>query len=77
VRQAMSADKSRPSHHRGQDAATSAVAPVCVPGATGQFPGVRARIDAGRAYLVMSPAGSADRQPRSLGRAARQRMGTR
>jgi hypothetical protein len=58
VRLAMSADKSRASH---LDAATSVVVHVCAPNATGRFPGLHARIDAGRACLVMSPTGEADR----------------
>lgn len=66
MRSAMSADKSRPSHHRDQDTATSAVAGASAPGAPGHSPGVRTRIAAARASLTMSPAGSADAQRQSL-----------
>ena len=58
MRLAMSADNSCASHHRGHNDVISVVAPACVPDATGQFPGVHARIDAGRACLVMSPFGA-------------------
>jgi hypothetical protein len=51
----MSADKSRPSHHRDQDAAISALAHVRALGARGHSPGVRTRIDG--AFLAMSRAG--------------------
>lgn len=58
----MSADKSRPSHHRDQDGVTSALARARAPGARGHSPGVHARIEGDRAFLVMSLAGSADAQ---------------
>ncbi len=49
----MSADKSRPTHHADQDAATFAVARAGSPGAQGHSPGVDTRIDAGRAFLAV------------------------
>jgi hypothetical protein len=53
----MSLDKSRPSHHRDQDAATSAVARAGASDAPGHSPAVDTRIDGGRAFLALSPTG--------------------
>jgi hypothetical protein len=48
----MSADRSRPSHHRDQDTATSAVARAGASDARGRSPAVDTPIDEGRAFLV-------------------------
>ena len=55
----MSANNTRPSHHRDQDAATSAVARVGTPSTQGHSPGVHKHIDAGRAFLALSIADGA------------------
>lgn len=67
MRFSMNADKSRPSHHRDQNAATSAVARALASDARGHSLGVDARIDGGRFFLAMSLTGSADAQQRSSG----------
>lgn len=66
MRSVMSGDKSRLSHHRGQDTAISAVVRASAPGVPGHSPDVHTHIDADRAFLAMSPAGSADAQHRAL-----------
>lgn len=54
----MSADKSRPSHHRDQNAATSAGARAVASDVRGHSPGLDTRIDGGRVFHAMSLAGS-------------------
>lgn len=58
----MSANSTRLSHHRDQDAAISAVALVSAPSAHTHSPGVGMRIGAGRAFRAMRWAGGAEMQ---------------
>jgi len=59
VRSLMSANNTRPSRHRDQDAAISAVAHVGASSTQGHSPGVHMHIDADPAFFTLSAADGA------------------
>lgn len=60
--------QSRQSHYPEQHVATSADACTAAQGARGHSPGVRAHIDAGRAFLAMSVRGGTNTHTQMLSR---------